>query len=1401
MKKKRKNKRSTPLPQKNLSFDIVIAVHNALEEVKKCFESIYQNTGSLFRLIIINDGSDFLTSSFLNDFARVHSNILLIDNPAARGYTKAANQGLREVKADFAVLMNSDVVVPESWLQRLAEPAVKDKSVGLVGPLSNAASWQSVPERFDDNGGLPDRLSGWKINDLPEGMNVNDFDKLVNSVSNRIFPKVPLLNGFCTLIRKNVFEKIGYLDEESFPFGYGEENDFCLRTAKAGFKLVVNDSVYIFHAKSKSFGHKKRLELSNEGGKQLLKKYGNDIIDSAVQSLKDNIHLKDIREKIEAALKGKDQLGNSLRRNALLTVQEKDKLKVLFILPIAGVAGGIHSIVQEVSGMHELGVDAKIATWQHFQPVYFTVYSELENKNELFYFFSSYEELVSYSSRYDVVVATIHSSILLLKKISDSNPHILPAYYIQDYEPFFFEKDSEDWKIAYDSYTLIPDALLFAKTKWLCDVIGEIHKVNVQKVSPSLDQKVYYPAIVKNDDCKEIKITAMVRPSTPRRGAERTMRVLKRIKEKYGSRVKIIIFGTSNEQLKMFNISSGFEFENPGVLNREQVASLLKKSDIFLDFSVYQAFGRTGLEAMASGCAAVLPVKGGTSEYAVHMENSMLVDTSSDENCFNAVDLLVEDKELREKIKFNGILKSAEYSIRKAALSEILLFRKYLTNKRGVETHGNASVHKYNVDEFLKEDKGIRYDLASILLFLNSSSKYSEEYLYKLENSVRTFDKILVVDLGIAEEEKKKFKSYAENKNNFEWINAESKSYSEAIFICLEKTSNPYIATLTYGFEFSSNWLQKLLYYFSNSTVACAAPLVYSNNSGFIGFNDQLSGDLSVLLKLYRNLDQLNKELEKNFDKTGHSVKLNGSQCTLYRKVLLNKLGNPGSLSQKLFELYVSWRFRAVGYSIITALDCCVKAHPDFKNLEPGAEKDQLLSMLHFIENIYGKNNLPTSEEIWGIKLPEDNEITFNENTKIGDVEPSNFKELKNSAGKLVSIIIVTYNQLDYTKKCIESIKEHTNSPYELIVVDNGSGSDTIEYLKTIQSENNTRIIFNNENTGFPKAVNIGIKHALGDFILLLNNDTVVTKNWLSYLIEKINKDEKIGIAGPVSNEVSGVQKIVVNYKGIDDMHLFAAERNKNFRNKYFEFPRTAFLCTLIKKEVIETIGGLDERFSPGNFEDDDFCLRAQLAGYKTVIAEDVFIHHYGSKSFKAAGIEKYAEKLSINKQKFIDKWGADPEEIWLKGKSFRKREIKFPIDKDVFKESFERVQIHVRENEYSLAASEVLRAIDNYPENNGTKLPDLLSLAGNIFMMINDYERAHKFFEDALKLDPASSHACTGLGELFFASEMYKESKIMFDWGVKNNPSNRAALEGLAKVNQLLGSETSNFSAESTAG
>lgn len=393
----------------------------------------------------------------------------------------------------------------------------------------------------------------------------------------------------------------------------------------------------------------------------------------------------------------------------------------------------------------------------------------------------------------------------------------------------------------------------------------------------------------------------------------------------------------------------------------------------------------------------------------------------------------------------------------------------------------------------------------------------------------------------------------------------------------------------------------------------------------------------------------------------------------------------------------------------------------------------------------------------------------------------------------LVSIIALSYNQVKFTKSFLISLLQYTDIPFELILIDNKSDKETIGYLKSfMEKDERIKIYFNSSNLGFPKGINQGIKKAKGKYIIIANNDIVLTKGWIERMIEVAESDPKIGLVGPISNSVSGLQlDKEATYTTIAEMHNYAAKIKAKNKAQTFEFPRVAFLCTLIKREVIDKIGGLDERFSPGNFEDDDFCLRAQLAGYKTVIAKDVFIHHYGSKSFAAEGPEKYRKRLETNQKIFIDKWGATPDEIWLKGKQIKGRNIMFTLDKNEFTENLQRALSLIQEKEYDIALDYLKNSVEQYNNfdhhESDPELANLLNLAGNIALLKGDVGTAQKYFENALNEDKNSPHACAGLGEILFLGENYEAAKTMYEWGVKNNPDNKAAVDGLAKVNKIF--------------
>ncbi len=225
------------------------------------------------------------------------------------------------------------------------------------------------------------------------------------------------------------------------------------------------------------------------------------------------------------------------------------------------------------------------------------------------------------------------------------------------------------------------------------------------------------------------------------------------------------------------------------------------------------------------------------------------------------------------------------------------------------------------------------------------------------------------------------------------------------------------------------------------------------------------------------------------------------------------------------------------------------------------------------------------------------------------------------------SIIIPACDNNDYTQACVDSIKEQ-GGDYEIIIVDNGS-----KKAQPIVDWN----IINQKNVGFPKAVNQGIKRAAGEIIVLLNNDTIVSPNWLENLEKHLlNYD----VVTPVSDNIGGVQCVQVG-DIVDNFDFYNKAIKLNIENKGNSMPhdRLVFFCVAIKRSVVNKIGLLDEDFSPGNYEDNDYCLRAIQSGFRCGIALDVLIHHARSITHKSLNID-YLNLLKTNDAKFHKKWG-----------------------------------------------------------------------------------------------------------------------------------------------------------------
>ncbi len=242
----------------------------------------------------------------------------------------------------------------------------------------------------------------------------------------------------------------------------------------------------------------------------------------------------------------------------------------------------------------------------------------------------------------------------------------------------------------------------------------------------------------------------------------------------------------------------------------------------------------------------------------------------------------------------------------------------------------------------------------------------------------------------------------------------------------------------------------------------------------------------------------------------------------------------------------------------------------------------------------------------------------------------------------LASVIVVTYNNIELTKACLDSLDRYSNYPaVEVIVVDNASSDGSSEYLqKWANAAPDRNAILNEDNRGFAAANNQGLAAARGEYLVLLNNDTYVTPGWLGSLIGHLRREAQIGIIGPVTNNIGNEAKIDIQYETMAEMIERSASFTRRHLSGTFDLRTVAFFCVAIPRSVYEKVGPLDEAFGRGFFEDDDYCRRVEALGLRVACAEDVFIHHHLSASFNKLKVADRQALFDQNKAIYESKWG-----------------------------------------------------------------------------------------------------------------------------------------------------------------
>lgn len=227
-------------------------------------------------------------------------------------------------------------------------------------------------------------------------------------------------------------------------------------------------------------------------------------------------------------------------------------------------------------------------------------------------------------------------------------------------------------------------------------------------------------------------------------------------------------------------------------------------------------------------------------------------------------------------------------------------------------------------------------------------------------------------------------------------------------------------------------------------------------------------------------------------------------------------------------------------------------------------------------------------------------------------------------------IIIPVFNQKDYTQGCLESIKKNTSQgDYRIIIVDDKSSDpDAVKFLGAIKDEN-VKVIRNETNLGWVGSVNRGIKESTAQYLCIMNNDTLVTDGWLAEMVAIAEKSPDIGLVNPEWEKPDNISA--------DDY----ARRRKKFSGDFIETDWVRGFCFLVKRKLIDKIGGLDEAYSPGYYDDCDYSVRAIGAGFRPVRAKASYVYHYRNgthaSTLKKEGMNSL---LAKHKKLFYERWG-----------------------------------------------------------------------------------------------------------------------------------------------------------------
>ncbi len=695
--------------------DIVIPVYEGVGYVRDLLRSLRSHTRYPYRVILIDDSANDSTYRALEELVAGDPATRLHRNESNLGFVATCNRGLAMARAEYACILNTDTIVTAGWLEKMVRCAESDARIAIVNPVTNGAVNLSVP--------------------MPPGANLATIADTVERHTRRRYPDVTTAVGFCMLLKRRYVEWLGGFDPV-YGRGYCEESDLCMRYTEAGLRVVVADDAFVYHKGCGSFGtwldrYQVNRKIFDERWEDAyLRDYHGFLRRNPLQYLRDGLlrhtigrpdwspetvaaveksarrvnhaHLSDrggdaplrraaVRAGLRTSTNGRGELARHAERLPRTRLDPEDRqvryptrsyvdglspgkgLRITFLVQEMAVCGGVTSIVQLAREMLLAGCDVKVATLHE------ALFPERFNLPSQPIVYPSPSELVRLFPPSDVVVATFWMTAYDYLPELRRRYDFLSVYFAQDYEVHFYpEEDHQNRARAAATYAMAEHRIV--KSRWLKDLIERNHGLRCEQVHLGLDLGIFRNRKASERLGDPPRVVAVARPGELRRGFDQLVEVYRMIHEARPD-VELALFGAPEASMPK---DLPFPYVNHGrIEDLQKVAEVVSSADVLVDPSLFQGFGRPGIEAMACGTACVLTSEGGVNEYARNGENCLMVPPRETQAMAAGVLRLLGDDALRTRFLHSGLETARQFCHRDEARIHLDLYSRWWREKYG----------------------------------------------------------------------------------------------------------------------------------------------------------------------------------------------------------------------------------------------------------------------------------------------------------------------------------------------------------------------------------------------------------------------------------------------------------------------------------------------------------------------------------------------------------------------------------------------------------------------------------------------------------------------------------------------------------------------------------------------